>query len=487
MTIPSLLRLSLRARFFLLFTLPIGVIAVFLYWYIPQVWRQHALHTITQKAELMTRMAALDLRSGLLFADYATVQDYVMELGNLEDVVYVVVVTNEALPVVSFNEHFAQMDRYYKAENRTFSADGKLLRTVAPIVHERDTLGRLYIGQSVSTLGKEMQHTRSTMAWISVLVFVVGAVVVLLNTTIAVRSLQKLGRTFDKIADGNYAERVSVTTSDEIGQLAAGLNRMAEKVQMTIERERELHQLKTQFIRTVSHEFRTPLTSIGLIADLLLAYSNRISKAETEEYLHKIKNAVIDLSDLINEFLLQSTASSMRDLFTPTDIEIESIVRSTVASMATLAAAHSIAVKLNVEGTVPHIVGDVRFFQHIVRNLLSNAIKYSLPHSEVLCSLTYDAQSVYLCVADHGIGIPAADLGQLFTPFFRASNSGKTQGTGLGLSIVKEFVEIHGGSIRVESTEGSGSTFTVALPIVAAAHTKIGNASCAVDPLSVKS
>ncbi len=461
-----LFRLSLRMKFFLLFTLPIGGIAVFLYWYFPEVWKAHALQSITKKAELMTRMAALDLRSGLLFSDYPTIREHVAELGKLDDVVYVVVETEPGLSIVSYNDSVA--GNYRDALNNTLSSDSKLFRTAAPVVHEGVVLGKLYLGLSLANLQEEIIDARTAMAWISGLVFLFGAALVLITSTIATNSLQRLSRTIDKIADGNYAERASVSTGDEIGQLAAGFNHMAEKVQMTIERERELHNLKTQFIRTVSHEFRTPLTSISLITDMLITYYERMSKEEKIEYLVRIRQSVTDLNELINEFLLQSSASSMRDLFTPAQVDIESVVRTIATSMATLAAAHSISIQLHIDSNIPPLLADIRFLQHIVRNLLSNAVKYSRPHSAVQCSVLYDGHAVSLRIVDSGIGIPESELGQLFTPFFRASNTGNTQGTGLGLSIVKEFVEIHGGTISVESAEGKGSTFLVVLPAVLA-------------------
>ena len=461
----GLSRLSLRTKFVLLFTMPIGIISVFLYWYFPEVWKEHALQSIAKKAELMTRMAALDLRSGLLFEDYATVRAYIGELAQLEDVMYVVVETQSGIPVVSYNDSVAIASRYRRVDTTTLSTDGNLFRTLAPVVHDGGTLGTLYIGLSVSSLQEEIVEARTMMAWISLLIFTGGTMLVLLISKVMTSSLQRLSYTFDKIADGNYAERAEVSTDDEIGLLATGFNRMAEKVQMTIERERELHAIKTQFIRTVSHEFRTPLTSIGLVTDLILTYYQRMSTQEKLDYLSKIKRSVNDLTELINEFLLQSSASSMRDLYSPAVVDLRKIVEDVVASMAMLASDRSIELRTHFDSELPPLVADERFIQHIVRNLLSNGVKYSPPNSEVECTVESSGHYVTLRVADHGIGIPAEEIDNLFLPFFRASNSGKTQGTGLGLSIVKEFVEIHGGTISVESAVGRGSTFTVVLPV----------------------
>ena len=113
-----------------------------------------------------------------------------------------------------------------------------------------------------------------------------------------------------------------------------------------------------------------------------------------------------------------------------------------------------------------YINGDVKLLRYVIRNLLANAIKYSPKQSPVIVDVYCEPEWVVISVSDNGIGIPEKDMEKLFTPFFRASNTTTISGTGVGLSIVKEFIEVHGGTIAVQSRQNEGSTFIVRLPLI---------------------
>lgn len=460
-----MIHFSLRMKSVLLFILFTSAVSVFIYWYFPAELQKQALRSINSKAAMMTDMAAMELRSGMLFDDSTALVEYVQELGKLQDLVYAVVQDTTLKTLVSYNEKHAHELDYQSVLHGRMSATEEVYQTTAPIVYKGRILGRLYLGVSVHQLHKDILQTKQTIAWVSLCVFLIGSVVVLFISQIVTRTLHKLRETFDKIASGNFSERADVQSHDELGMLALGFNSMAEKVQLALQKERDLHMLKTRFISTVSHEFRTPLTSIGLSADLLLSYHTRMSREERLEQVRKIKQRVADLTVLISDFLEQSAASSLREVFSPVPVNVSVLVGEVATSMAVLLSAKQMNIEVVCEPELPVIQGDPRLLLHVVRNLLSNAIKYSPVASTIQCTLRRVDTALELQVSDHGIGIPAKEINKLFTPFFRASNSMGTQGTGLGLSIVKEFVELHGGSVSVQSSPEQGTIFTVLLPL----------------------
>lgn len=456
---------SLRMKFALLFTLFTGAVSIFIYSYFPNKLQEQAMAAINRKTKLMTTVVAMELRSGVLFNDRLAVREDVKELGHLPELVYVVVQAKDGTVLAAFDEQSARKMTYDHVTNNAVSYDGSVYQTMAKIIHDKEEIGRLYLGMSLNSLQQEVAAARVTVAWVSLGIFVVGTVLVLLISTIVTTSLSRLGATFGKIAAGDLSERADVVSRDEIGQLAASFNTMVGKVEQALQKERELHTLKSRFISTVSHEFRTPLTSLGLTADLLLNYHDRMSREEQIDLIRKMKKRIGELSNLISEFLLQSAATSMNDVFSPENLDIVALADDVISVISMIAASRDIQIEMRHESDFPHVYGDRRLLQHILRNLLSNAVKYSPEHSTVHCALSCQTENILIRITDHGIGIPSEDVDNLFAPFFRASNSGGTQGTGLGLSIVKECVEIHGGTITVESTLGAGTTFTVFLPV----------------------
>lgn len=242
--------------------------------------------------------------------------------------------------------------------------------------------------------------------------------------------------------------------------------RAERQLRNALAKERELSSLKTRFVTTVSHEFRTPLTGILMSAELLDRYGGRLSEDERSAEMEKIKKRVNELTDLMNDFLLQSSAESMGTTFRPVILDMGELCKDIVQDHLLVASSALITIQYSIEDDIPPVLGDPKLMRLVVQNLVSNAVKYSPEKTPVVVQLKYDSEKVVLVVQDQGIGIPPEDIQQLFTPFYRASNATRIPGTGVGLSIVKEFVELHNGSIHVESEDGKGSVFTVVLPPV---------------------
>jgi signal transduction histidine kinase len=236
-----------------------------------------------------------------------------------------------------------------------------------------------------------------------------------------------------------------------------------EALRSALERERELHELKTRFVSMTSHEFRTPLAIIQASLDLIQRYGDRMSGSGRTEHYTRIQEQIYHMTALLNDVLLVGRFDAGHMPFTPTPLDLCHFCRRLADDMSGEATTHRI-VHTCTGG--PFIVNaDSKLLRQSITNLLSNAAKYSPDGGEIHVLLEREGHQAVVRIHDEGIGIPEADLPRLFEPFHRAGNVGEIGGTGLGLVIAKRAVELHGGSISVESTPGAGTTFTVRLPL----------------------
>lgn len=238
-----------------------------------------------------------------------------------------------------------------------------------------------------------------------------------------------------------------------------------ERLNLELEKERELRDLKNRFISMMSHDLKTPLASIRLANSLLRDYGDRASEADKRESYDAIDQQVEYLTDLVNDVMTISRTDFTGAELTLETVDLETYCRDIIEEMQL---ANRMQCCLEFSGTNERVEIEIdkRLIRRAVTNLLTNAIKYSpSPMSPVCLELRVQEGHALIRVSDKGIGIPEDDLRRLFEPFHRASNVGSISGTGLGLAITKQAVDLHGGTIRVESKLGEGTTFTIDLPL----------------------
>ena len=231
-----------------------------------------------------------------------------------------------------------------------------------------------------------------------------------------------------------------------------------------VQREKELSEMKSKFVSTASHEFRTPLATMLSSAELLEHYSESLSPAEKLNLLQTIQGGAKRMSEMIDDVLTLGRAESgvLKLNLGPTNLR-ELCGRVVSEFRIAQGKQHIITLDDRFDRVEAHM--DERLLRHILNNLLSNAVKYSPPGSEVTFSLTRRDEQAAIETQDRGIGIPLEDQPRMFESFHRASNVENRPGTGLGLAIVKKAVELHGGEISLSSAVGSGTRFTVMLPL----------------------
>ncbi len=240
--------------------------------------------------------------------------------------------------------------------------------------------------------------------------------------------------------------------------------RARDEISATLLREQELSRQKTQFISTVSHEFRTPLTNISLNIQLLKKYVNEGKSDRVLNSLDRMVNAEKRLTALLNEVSLVSKDQSGRLRFSPEIWDISILVDSLLDQLSYLLQPMVRVNRISFEPEQAML--DKTLLLHIMANLLGNAIKYSPPNKEIILTIEVNpGNELVVRVKDQGIGIPESELPFLYDPYFRASNSKHISGTGLGLSIAKRCVELHGGNLECNTKEGVGTEFICSIPL----------------------
>jgi PAS domain S-box-containing protein len=243
------------------------------------------------------------------------------------------------------------------------------------------------------------------------------------------------------------------------------LQRSEQELHRNLVREKELNELKSAFVSMVSHEFRTPLGIIMSSSEILDRYFGRMSEDDRREHLLSITRNSRRMAAMMEEVLLLSRLDAGRMECRPAPLHLPGFCRRLVDEMHS-ATSRACPIHFSCDGSAAdEAMADENLLRHVLSNLLGNAVKYSTPGAAVNFRLRRENGSAVIEVSDQGIGIPQADCGHLFEAFHRGTNVGQRRGTGLGLVIVKRCLDLHGGSVAVESTEGAGSTFTIRLPL----------------------
>jgi PAS domain S-box-containing protein len=238
--------------------------------------------------------------------------------------------------------------------------------------------------------------------------------------------------------------------------------RVEEALREALEQERSLGELKSRFVSMASHEFRTPLTTILSASDLLRHYGRKMSEEQRLERIDKIQTEVNNMTALLDDVLTIGKADAGRLEFNPGPVDLETLGRDIVEQVlnTTNGPQH---IAFNCLGECTEVFADDKLLRQMISNLLSNAVKYSPNGGSIAFDIECANGNMRFRISDEGIGIPEDDQRRLFESFQRGRNVGHISGTGLGLAIAKKCVDIHGGTIDIQSTEGKGTTVTVTL------------------------
>ena len=270
-----------------------------------------------------------------------------------------------------------------------------------------------------------------------------------------------------EIAAGDFSRHVEVGNRDELGTLAANLNRMSDELGRLYEQIEAANRHKSEFLANMSHELRTPLNAIIGFSDVLLERTFGDVNPKQEQYVSIILTSGRHLLSLINDILDLSKIEAGRMELELTTFDLAMAIENTITLVRDRAARHSQNLVMDLAPELGEYVGDERKFKQILLNLLSNAVKFTPDGGRIGVRAARSDGAVEISVSDTGIGIAPEDQEAVFEEFRQVGTDyvRKREGTGLGLALTRKFVELHGGKVGVESEPGKGSTFTVTLPV----------------------
>jgi signal transduction histidine kinase len=276
--------------------------------------------------------------------------------------------------------------------------------------------------------------------------------------------VQRMDVQFQQIAQGDFSQRVEVPNRDELGTLAANLNRTTAELGQLYQQLEAASKHKSQFLANMSHELRTPLNAILGYTELVMDGIYGAVPEKIREVLERVQQSGKHLLGLINAVLDLSKIEAGRLTLTLADYAMQEVVASVVAAVEALAAEKQLALQINVPVDLPSGRGDEQRISQVLLNLVGNAIKFT-DVGVVSIQVTIADGAFTVAVSDTGPGIAAADQQRIFEEFQQADSAQKQRGTGLGLAISKKIIDMHGGRMWVESSLGKGSTFWFTLPV----------------------
>jgi len=232
----------------------------------------------------------------------------------------------------------------------------------------------------------------------------------------------------------------------------------------SLQREKDLNEMKSRFVSLASHEFKTPLSVILSSTSLIDKYSAPEMADKRQRHIHRIKSNVKNLRQILGDFLSLEKLEEGVVRNNPSAADIVELGEEVITDLEESCKSGQ-KIDLEISGEPRIVAVDVHLLHNILNNLLSNAVKYSPEYSPVRFFIEFLPGRIRFTVTDSGIGIPPEELGHLFERFFRASNTSGISGTGLGLSIVKKYLDLMGGQIEVASERGNGTTFIIAIPV----------------------
>ena len=337
----------------------------------------------------------------------------------------------------------------------TFEED--MLSVFAPITADYKVKGYVVIHMPMGSIQMEANSMLTISYLMLVILFLLSLIILIFFTEIVYIPLRKITEATEQYASGNMHYEFTVESEDEMGYLAATLSYMASEIARSEDDQKK-------FVANVSHDFRSPLTSIKGYLEAMI--DGTIPPEMHEKYLSILLNETERLTKLTNSLLTLNNLNTKGIMLNKSDFDINGVIRNVAASFEGTCRERTIAIELVLTGDQMYVFADVDKIQQVLYNLLDNAIKFSHHDSIIKMETTEKHNKIFVSVKDSGIGIPKDDLKLIWDRFYKSDLSrGKDKkGTGLGLSITKEIIRSHGENINVISTEGVGTEFIFSLP-----------------------
>jgi len=345
---------------------------------------------------------------------------------------------------------------YYTTGTFFDSFDEEVLSVFAPITSEYKVKGYVVIHSSLNDIAMQSDEYLRICYLLLIILFALSLIILFFFTEMVYIPLRKITYATEQYASGNIHYEFTVDSGDEMGYLAATLSYMASQIAKGEDNQKK-------FIANVSHDFRSPLTSIRGYLEAM--QDGTIPPELHEKYIGIVLNETERLTKLTNGLLSLNNLNTKGVVLEYSDFNINDVIRNTAATFEGICTKKGIGIDLILTGETLTVHADESKIQQVLYNLLDNAIKFSHHNSSIRIETTEKHSKVFVSVKDQGIGIPKDQVKMVFDRFYKSDLSrGKDKkGTGLGLSIVKEIIMAHNEHINVISTEGVGTEFVFTL------------------------
>ena len=328
----------------------------------------------------------------------------------------------------------------------------------APMVSVEGPIGAVLLSTPVDELRQAILAVEAQLMTVFIAVAaaaLIAAFVFAISLTAPIKAMTSAIRRMGK---GDLTARVKVHASGELKELADSYNAMAEKIE-------NFDQSRSQFVQNASHELKTPLATMKLLLENLIYQPDMPSELRAE-FMQDMNHEIDRLSGIITDLLTLTKMDSEETAIKHEKFDFTELCIGAVHALQPAAEKNRLTLTMDVAKDVT-LQGDESKLGQVIYNLIDNAIKYTPEGGSVHVTMKADGRNAVFAVRDTGVGIPEEDAKHIFDRFYRVdkARSRETGGTGLGLSIVRQMVQLHRGEIKVDSTFGKGSTFTVTLPL----------------------
>lgn len=310
---------------------------------------------------------------------------------------------------------------------------------------------------SVGAMIRESYIIRATAANLGVIA-ICTTLIGLLSFLLLTRRLRRITDTVRRFRQGDWSQRVHTTTADELGELGGAFDEMADTIVSNMDEMRESDRQRREMVANISHDLRSPLTSVqGYIETILLRESD-MTDADRRSYLETVGQNVRFLNRLVNDLFELSKLETGQSLPRPESFSIEELAHDVAAKYQPLASEVMVDLTPPEPKSLPPVMADIHMIERTLDNLIENALRFTPARGHVRIELEPEAEGICVHVSDDGIGIAPDELPHIFDRFYRVRRS--PAGTGLGLAISQRMIQAHASTIRVASRVNEGTTFS---------------------------
>jgi signal transduction histidine kinase len=450
-------------------------------------WNRILLLEDVLNERLLTRVETIgnivrnDIQDDLGKKDYKDALDTVLVTAQQRNIKFLSVLDKDDIVLFSSERGLEKKHNPYKDSSDVIRAKNIFIKSF-PMKHMGVDIGNVQIGYLTAGVSRDLTKITNRTVAIVASSFIMILLVSWIISGQLLRPILNMKKVSEKIAKGDFSERLTVTSRDVIGELEMSLNDMAEhldgltrnlnnKIEEVLSKTRELEEsnkrlkeldrLKSEFVSIVSHELRTPLTAIIGFAKTLQKI--KVTEDQKDKYLKIIELEGNRLAVLVDEFLDISKIESGNIELQIERYDMRNIIKETVERITI---PEGIKVELNMPKNELQVNVDINKIKQVITNILNNALRYTKNGQKIIVSAEDKSKEVAVSITDEGPGISEEEKSRIFDKFYRGKDefSERSRGSGLGLAIAKAMVDMHGGNIKVESEIGKGSTFIFNLP-----------------------